>query len=124
DPREGQAGESPLSEAEQRGLADGFTRDPRGDESVPILMRLVSGLDDPNLDEAFASIIGAAIEAAKIPDWTPDAIRYLIVRRGFRDWGAEIWRQDLDSGNLKQRWLLLRKDLDRDPRDSGLSTVQ
>ena len=111
DPPAGEIGESSLSETEQRALADSFIRDPSGDESVPILMSLLTGFEDVNFDRALVSVIEEAFAAPQIPGWTPDAIRYLIIRRGFRDWGAEIWRQDLESGDLKQRWPLLVKDL-------------
>jgi hypothetical protein len=111
DPAQGRIRKTPLSENERQTLAAGFIRDPREDESVPLLMSLLSGHEDESVDAAFAHAIAGALSASPIPSWTPDAIRFLIARRGLRDWGAEMWRQDLEAGNLRKRWPRLLKDL-------------
>ena len=111
DPPQGELHESGLSEAEQRSIASGFVRDPIGDGSLPALLGLLDGFDDADLDRAVVSVIDAAFEAPETPWWVPEAIRFLIARRGWRDWGSEMWRRDLEGGELRQRWPLTRKDL-------------
>jgi hypothetical protein len=78
---------------------------------VPLLMSVLSGFQDSELDRVLVSVIDSAVKAPESPWWLPEAIRLLVVRRGWHDWGSEMWRRDLASGDLKKEWTLVARDL-------------
>ena len=98
--------------SEQRAIAESFVRDPGADAAaVPALMSLLSGLEDETFDRALVSVIAAGVAAARIPGWVPEAVRLLVVRRGWRDWGTAIWQRSVDDGTLKEMWPAVARDL-------------
>jgi hypothetical protein len=102
---------SGLSENELRSIADAFTANPAADSSVPVLMDLLRRFEDEGFDRAVISVIEAGVAAVRIPYWVPEAIGQLVARRGWRDWGAEIWRRHVTDGTLKGIWPAVARDL-------------
>lgn len=100
-----------LSQGELRTIADGFVRNPSADSSVPALLEFLSGYEDGEFDRAVISVIEAGVAAPRIPWWIPEAIRHLIVRSGWHDWGAGIWERHRAEGDLKEIWPAVAKDL-------------
>lgn len=100
-----------LSQGELRTIADGFVRNPSADSSVPALLELLSGYEDDEFDRAVISVIEAGVAAPRIPWWIPEAIRHLIVRSGWHDWGAGIWERHRAEGSLREIWPAVAKDL-------------
>jgi hypothetical protein len=102
----------PLSVSEQRAIAESFVRDPGADAAaVPALMSLLSGFEDESFDRALVAVIAAGVAAPRIPGWVPEAIRELVVRRGWRDWGSVIWERSVDDGTLREMWPAVARDL-------------
>jgi hypothetical protein len=102
----------PLSGSEQRTIAESFVRDPGADAAaVPALMSLLSGYEDESFDRALVSVIAAGVAAPRIPGWVPEAVRQLVVRRGWRDWGSVMWQRSVDDGTLKEMWPAVARDL-------------
>ena len=102
----------PLSVSEQRTIAESFVGDPGADAAaVPALMSLLSGLEDESFDRALVAVISAGVAAPRIPGWVPEAVRQLVVRRGWRDWGSAIWQRSVDDGTLKEMWPAVARDL-------------
>jgi hypothetical protein len=104
-------GTSRLSEEELRTIADGFVGEPSADWSVPALLELLSGYEDDAFDRAVISVIEAGVNAPRIPSWVPEAVRRLIVRSGWRDWGVGIWERHRADGTLKEIWPAVAKEL-------------
>ena len=101
-----------LSASEQGAIAASFVRDPGADAAaVPSLMSLLSGFEDEAFDRALVSVIAAGVAAPRIPGWVPEAVRQLVVRRGWRDWGTAIWQRSADDGTLKEMWPAVARDL-------------
>jgi hypothetical protein len=103
--------ENGLSEGELQSIADGFTGEPVADASVPVLAELLARFQDETFDRALVSAVEAGVAAERIPSWVPEAVRQLVARRGWRDWGAEIWRRHVADGTLKEIWPAVARDL-------------
>ena len=98
--------------SEQRAIAESFVRNPGADAAaVPELMSLLSGLEDESFDRALVAVISAGVAAPRIAGWVPEAVRQLVVRRGWRDWGSVIWQRSVDDGTLKEMWPAVARDL-------------
>ncbi len=100
-----------LSPSEAGTIAAGFTKAPSADESLPALLRILSGYEDSELDRAAVSVLEAALAAPRIPFWVPDVIARIVARSGRRDWGSSIWQRHLENGTLRDLWPSVAGDL-------------
>jgi hypothetical protein len=100
-----------LTAEEQRTLAGIFTADPLADSTLPAIIGLLNGLEDEDFDRAVVSVIEAGVAAEKVPYWIPEAIREVIARRGWRDWGSALWHRYAAEGTLKDVWPAVARDL-------------
>ncbi len=100
-----------LAPSEAQRIARGFIRAPAADGLLPVLLRLLSGYEDAALDAAVVSVIEAGLAAPEVPRWIPEVIRQIVVRSGWRDWGAAIWERHRAAGTLTSLWPAVARDL-------------
>lgn len=112
----------PLSAGELERLARGFVAEPSVDGTLPMMLALLSGDPDREVDRAAAAAIEAALRMERLPWWFPDAMARVFARFGDADparrmgvdavdcEGLPIWSR-VDAKALPGIWEEARREL-------------
>lgn len=90
----------PLSAGELERLARGFVTEPSVDGTLPMMLALLSGDPDRDVDRAAAASIEAALRMEPLPWWLPDAMARVFARFGDADPARRLGVDAVDCEGL------------------------
>lgn len=115
--RSGRSGKLRVTEQDQAILATAFLEAPKVDHTVSMMLKLLEGYRDPQLDLAAVGFLEGLLALEKTPWWVPDLLWAVLARFGdpapeTRLKAIEVDPWDITPGQLRALWEEAKVQLD------------